>query len=74
MYNTGDVGDKVKIGFTLKSKSLSNSLYFGIRCLDFKKGENRTWELAVHRYGPRKKEPNYKATIMNVYNSIKYEP
>jgi RHS repeat-associated protein len=71
MYNPSDIGDKGKIGFTFQDMSSSKSLYFGIRWLDFKKGINRTWEQAIHRYGPGKKEPSYKTTVMNIYHSIK---
>jgi RHS repeat-associated protein len=83
MFHTGDYGDKGKMGMTLddvkKGGGAIESSYWGLRWLYFKSmtstdGKSKSfvgWEEAVHRYGPGKKQPNYKERVMQIYNSIK---
>lgn len=83
MFHTGDYGDKGKMGMTLddvkKGGGAIESTYWGLRWLYFKSmtstdGKSKNfvgWEEAVHRYGPGKKQPNYKERVMQIYNSIK---
>jgi RHS repeat-associated protein len=82
MFNVGDYGDKAKMGMTIddvkNGEGSIMSTNWGLKWLyykSFKSTDGKTkdfqgWEYAVEKYGPGSKEPNYKATVYKIYNTI----
>jgi RHS repeat-associated protein len=82
MFNTGDYGDKGKMGMTLNEVKLgggaAQSTNWGLRWLYYKSFRSeggmvknfQGWDYAIQKYGPGAKEPNYKKTVYDIYNSI----
>ncbi|PLK44210.1 hypothetical protein C0V77_10435 [Emticicia sp. TH156] len=83
MFNIGDYGDKGKMGMSIEDvqngSGAIQSTQWGLRWLYYKSfsspdGKTKNfqgWDYAIEKYGPGRREPNYKETVYKIYNSIR---